>query len=169
MLNKLRKFGFTKQDIALIGFLLVTFIAGLIVKVSGWNNKDKMSFDYNRKDSEFEQQVKSAFAELKQSSLSSDEVVKLGKLKSINDSLTVLKENKESLDKPLLKLDKKININQVYSADLQILPGIGEVTSERIIDYREQNGGFKKIEDIMNVKGIGPKKFEKIKDYITVE
>ena len=41
--------------------------------------------------------------------------------------------------------------------------------AERIVEYREQKKGFKKIEDIMNVKGIGEKKFEKIKDYVAVE
>jgi competence ComEA-like helix-hairpin-helix protein len=169
MLNRLRKFGLTKQDTALIGFLLVTFIAGLIVKVSGWNNRDRMSFDYSKKDRDFEQQVSSAFTELKQSSLTTDQEVKLRELESISDSLTALKETEKSPNKPLLNLEKKININQAYSTDLEILPGVGAVTAERIIEYREKSGGFKKIEDIMKVKGIGQKKFEKIKDYITVE
>jgi competence protein ComEA len=48
------------------------------------------------------------------------------------------------------------------------LPGIGVTYAQRIIDYRNQNGGFGKIEDIMNVKGIGQKTFDKFKDKITV-
>jgi len=47
------------------------------------------------------------------------------------------------------------------------LPGIGQKTAEAIINYRTESK-FSKIEDIMNVKGIGPKKFEKIKDFIQV-
>ena len=48
------------------------------------------------------------------------------------------------------------------------LPGIGEEKAKTIIAYRNEHGPFEKIEDIMNVSGIGEKLFEKIKDYITV-
>jgi competence protein ComEA len=49
------------------------------------------------------------------------------------------------------------------------LPGVGESTAEKIIKYRETHNGFKKIENIMKVKGIGKKKFDKLKEYIYVE
>ncbi len=62
----------------------------------------------------------------------------------------------------------KININTATKEELDTLPGIGEVTAQRIIDFREQHGNFQKIEDIMNVSRIGPKLFEQIKDKITV-
>jgi competence protein ComEA len=61
-----------------------------------------------------------------------------------------------------------INLNTATAAQLQELPGIGARTAERIIEYREKNGGFKKIEQLMNVKGIGEKSFLKLKDRITV-
>jgi competence protein ComEA len=51
---------------------------------------------------------------------------------------------------------------------LDSLPDIGPVTAQKIIDYRQANGPFTQIEDIMKVAGIGPAKFEKIKDKITV-
>ncbi|MDD4495000.1 MAG: helix-hairpin-helix domain-containing protein [Eubacteriales bacterium] len=63
---------------------------------------------------------------------------------------------------------KKININSASIAELDTLPGIGEATAEAIVKYREQNGVFKKIEDIMNIPGIKEAKFESIKDFITV-
>ena len=50
-----------------------------------------------------------------------------------------------------------------------MLEGIGEKISQRIIDYRQQNGPFLRIEEIMKVSGIGEKTFENIKDVITVE
>ena len=65
-------------------------------------------------------------------------------------------------------LQGKININTAGSDDLQKLPGIGQVTASKIIDYRTANGSFHSIEDIMNVSGIGDKTFEKIRDQITV-
>ena len=62
--------------------------------------------------------------------------------------------------------DGKININTAGSEELQTLDGVGPVTAEKIIDYRESNGRFKDIEDIKNVSGIGEKTFEKLKDDI---
>lgn len=61
-----------------------------------------------------------------------------------------------------------ININQAESEDLQLLPGVGPKLAEGIIAYRKNNGKFKQKEGIMNVKGIGEKKFEKWKDLITI-
>ena len=63
----------------------------------------------------------------------------------------------------------KININTANATMLQTLPGIGPVLSERIIEYRNQNGLFGVIDDIKDVSGIGEKKFEGIKDLICVQ
>ena len=62
----------------------------------------------------------------------------------------------------------KININTATTDQLQLLPGIGESLSQRIIDYREEHGGFTDIKELMNVSGIGDKKFADIKDFITI-
>jgi len=61
-----------------------------------------------------------------------------------------------------------ININTANSDQLQALSGVGPVTAQKIIDYREKSGGFKKIEDITKVSGIGAKTYEKLKDRIAV-
>ena len=63
----------------------------------------------------------------------------------------------------------KININTASADELQILKQIGPSYAVRIIEYREKNGPFEKPEDIMNVKGIGPKTFELNKEQIVVE
>lgn len=64
--------------------------------------------------------------------------------------------------------DLLININEADVQDLMELPGIGEVKAKSIIEYREEYQGFSCIEDIMNVNGIGPKIFEKMKDQIEI-
>ena len=61
-----------------------------------------------------------------------------------------------------------VNINTASAAELDSLPGIGAKTAERIIEYRQKNGPFKKIEDLMNVRGVGEKNFLKLKPQITV-
>ena len=60
----------------------------------------------------------------------------------------------------------KVDINTADVSELSQLPGIGEKTAEKILQYRETNGSFKKKEDIMKVSGIGESKYEKIKDLI---
>lgn len=61
-----------------------------------------------------------------------------------------------------------VNINTAGSDELQTLPGIGESTAKKIVNYRKENGDFSTIEDIKNVSGIGESKFNSIKDMITV-
>ena len=65
-------------------------------------------------------------------------------------------------------LPQKIDLNRAEPWLLEALPGIGKVTAQKIIDYRNENGPFKHIEDLLQVKGIGQGTFDKIKDYITV-
>jgi comEA protein len=60
-----------------------------------------------------------------------------------------------------------ININEASKEKLEELPGVGAVTASRIIDYRNEFGHFKSLEDLTKVKGIGPKKAAAIKQYIS--
>lgn len=63
----------------------------------------------------------------------------------------------------------KINLNTASLEELMTLPRIGETIAQRIVDYRAQHGGFKTIEEIKEVRGIGDVVFEQIKDLIAVE
>lgn len=64
--------------------------------------------------------------------------------------------------------NSKININKATIEDLKTLPGVGESLANRIITYRTETGNFKAIEDLKNVSGIGEKKFESLKEFITI-
>ena len=61
-----------------------------------------------------------------------------------------------------------ININTATVAELKALPGIGDVIAQRIVDYRTAHGRFSSIEELMNVSGIGEKRFAAIRDLVTV-
>lgn len=63
----------------------------------------------------------------------------------------------------------KININKATQTELETIPGIGPSTALKIINYRQTNGKFLRIEDIKNVSGIGEAKFENIKNYISIK
>lgn len=61
----------------------------------------------------------------------------------------------------------RINVNTASSKELETLPGIGPVLAQRIVEYRETHGPFRTPEDLLKVKGIGPRKLENIRDRIT--
>ena len=76
-------------------------------------------------------------------------------------SLTELRED--------LREKRRVNVNTATALDLQIIPGVGEKTAAKIIGYRDSHGPFLSEEELMNIKGIGPKKLEKMREYIRVE
>ncbi len=62
----------------------------------------------------------------------------------------------------------QVNLNTATAAQLEALPGIGARTAERIVEHRQKNGGVKKVEDLMLVRGVGEKSFLKLKPMLTV-
>ena len=61
-----------------------------------------------------------------------------------------------------------INLNSASQSELESLPGVGPSYAKSILDYRSTKGGFKSINDLKNVKGIGDKRFEDLKDLVTI-
>lgn len=76
-------------------------------------------------------------------------------------------ENNEAGDS--VEKSKLVNINLATIQELDTLPGVGEATANKIVNYREENGRFKSIDEIKNVNGIGEKKYEELKTMISIE
>jgi competence protein ComEA len=83
------------------------------------------------------------------------------------DAATQEKASARSSGKPAAA-GAVVNINTAPATELQTLPGIGAKTAARIVEYRQKNGPFKKIEELMNVRGVGEKNFLKLKSQVTV-
>jgi comEA protein len=175
MIKHLYSFNFTKNELKVILFIIIILISGFSIKYIKYlsSNSSNTNFDYSK--------TEEAFKKLSRGNLNSfvnDSLERIDttgnadnnitqKLRNAEDSLKS-KEKKKSKKEEKLK-PKSININTASKEILVGLPGVGESTADKIIKYRETHNGFKKIEGIMKVKGIGKKKFEKIKEYIIVE
>ena len=62
----------------------------------------------------------------------------------------------------------RVDLNQASADELTVVPGIGQAMARRIVEFREANGPFKRIEDLMKVRGIGEKSFQKLKPYFKI-
>ena len=83
-------------------------------------------------------------------------------------AITLSAQAKAPAPKPAATAAAPVNLNTATAEQLAAIPGVGPKMAERIIDYRQKNGGFKKVEDLMNVSGVGEKSFLKMKPHITV-
>jgi len=81
---------------------------------------------------------------------------------------SVAAQGKTSKPKATASAAAPVNLNTATAAELQALPGVGASTAKLIIDHRQKTGGFKKVEELMNIKGIGEKSFLKLKPMVTV-
>ena len=63
---------------------------------------------------------------------------------------------------------KPLDINKASTEELEKLPGIGPVTAKAIVSYREKNGPFRRLEELMIVPGIGEERFEKLRPWLTI-
>ncbi len=162
MLKKLsEKIGFTQTEIKVILFLGIIFLIGATFSIIKNSYKSEyVNFDYSEQDS--------LFSLYKQNFLNKDEMQ--DESVDIKQEVLELKPlNFEKNKKPPPPAEKSININLAELNQLISLPGIGEKTAEKIILLRQKRGEFKKLEELMDVKGIGEQKFNKIKKFLYIE
>lgn len=175
MKNYLKYFSFTGNETKIIFFIIIILISGFSIKYIKFitSNSQDLKFDYSQSEEKFKKLSRGNLNSLINDSLIHNDSITTNeneikqKLQTAEDSLK-LKGKKKNKKEENLK-PKSININTATKEVLITLPGVGESTAEKIIKYREQHKGFKKIEHIMKVKGIGKKKFENMKEYIYVE
>ncbi|MFA5032004.1 MAG: ComEA family DNA-binding protein [bacterium] len=163
---------FTPQERSVIIFLVVCIVIGVSVYV------------YKLKNPVFAPELKASY--LKSVVLTDSVVVKTAQFTGVtNESKHKTSPQNEpktfntteakvtNLSTPQQKQTydegKRVNINTASMEELISLPGVGSVYAQRIIEYREKKGKFKNIEEIINIYGIGQKRFDKLKDKITVE
>ncbi|MBN2570887.1 MAG: helix-hairpin-helix domain-containing protein [Ignavibacteriales bacterium] len=159
-----RIIGFTETEFSVLLFLTFVFFTGLLVNqfTQSEDNVDKklINLGYLSQDSMF-------------FSSNSDSLFSQNDKKNVdykNELLDFSNNKFQQTDKISVELaENSINLNEADLKTLSLLPGIGEKTAEKIIEYRNTYGKFSRIEDIKKVKGIGEKKFDKLKKYIFVK
>lgn len=154
--------GATASEIAVALLLLSGLIVGISIKkyyYTSENSSNKAAVSYY--------DILDSLAETQKTTYTGSDIAG-NEIKALKEKDTIVKK-KEVFAKSKKKSlpDGKINLNTASKLELMKLPGVGEKTAQKIIQYRKNNK-FNKIEDIENVKGIGPKKFENMKKYLQI-
>lgn len=152
-------FGFTQQERRIVQLLLIALLVGLGVTAHkrshfGKSWEESINFDQDSKEDKSRSKPESI-------------VVNSSRY---DDSLAFQSSDYSNTNaKSLSQFAAKININSATEEELELLPGIGPAFAKRIVEFRREYGKFKNIEAIKQVKGIGEKKFQKIRDLISIK
>lgn len=159
-----KKIGLTQTELKIFLFVIVIFLIGITYKVI-FEKKEVTQykvFDYSDEDEKFYGSDQNS--ELNKSKKSDD--------KEVDYKQEVLDFNTQSFDKIEKKTppkEKSINLNEAGLEELVNLPGIGQKTAQKIIEYREKHKRFRNTNELLEVKGIGESKLSKIKKYIYID
>ncbi len=158
-LNKFaRKIGFTPTELKVILFLAGAMFVGIVLRYIDYNkNINRKVFDYSKQDSLF-----NTYDSLK------GKIINEKKVDSKQELLDFSK-NESKIKNSSFQKSKIVNINTATAMELTALPGIGIKTAKKIIRKREELTRFTSKEDLLKVKGIGKKKFSKIRKFIIIK
>lgn len=158
-----QKAGLTTTELNVFIFLVVMFSAGALYKYfSSGKSVPLMEFDYSARDSLFytgnRKNLLQANSENGQKTFDYKQEV----LDFNNRNFNNVKPAKTAAE-------KSINLNTAGLVELMSIPGLGEKTAGKILKFRSENGNFRSLEQLKEIKGIGNKKFNKIKIYIFID
>ena len=166
MLQKLSiKTGLTKTEIRVIVFLFITLIAGFsyVTFFEAHDNSGYKKFDYSEQDSLF---INSGIEE---DSSEITEAIAVEENPASSDILELGKKDFSSIPPKKLPAEKSINLNTAGLDLITTLPGIGKKIARRLLELRIRLGRFSGYNDLLQVKGIGNSKLEKIKKYAYIK
>jgi competence protein ComEA len=157
-----KKIGFTPTEIKVILFFVAVFIAGYIYSefFINENETEYVEYDYSIQDSLFNYYSNTE---------ESDELTLKNNLEIKREVLELPSDDFSRFEELPPLLEKSVNINTAGIEELERLPGIGEKTARKIITLRTSRGAFRKLEELLDVKGIGEVKFNKIKKFLYIE
>ena len=166
MFEKLsKKIGFTETEIIVILFLTGLFIVGFVYVefIKDGSDQEYKFIDYSKEDSLF-----SIYSNINpeydpEDSLLINNLEIKKRVLELSDTIAYVKKDVSSL------AEKSININTAGINEWVQLPGIGEKTAEKIIQLRNERGKFRRVDELMDVKGIGEVKFNKIKKFLYID
>ncbi len=167
--------GFTKNETRVVLLIICVLIIGAGIKYyKFFFTGDTSQYNYSQSDNEFRKLTEEArrkeFDAVSNDSINKEKSDKLSaEMLKEQDSIESVEKEPKISKKEFKLREKSINLNTAGTDELVSLPGIGESTAEKIIEYRNKKGKFRTIQELMKVKGIGEKKFEKIKEYLVVE
>ncbi|HUX93217.1 MAG TPA: helix-hairpin-helix domain-containing protein [Ignavibacteriaceae bacterium] len=156
------KAGFTQIEIKVIFFLLIILLIGGVAKTvtQSKENFDYKNFSYTKDDSLFISE-----------SQGNESIKAFETSDSLNKSKVLDFKNQSffNAERKAIPKEKSVNLNKSGVEELTKIPGIGKIIAKNIIELRNQRGKFLTLEELLDVKRIGDKKFNKIKRYFYIE
>jgi comEA protein len=157
------KLSLSISELKVFLFLFLILTAGIVYKISKTDERvEPVEFDYSRKDSLF----RAAGDKINLHNNGGNGDKKFDYKQEVLDFNT---QNFIDVKTEKTSAEKSINLNTAGIEELMRIPGIGEKTAEKILQYRNENGSFRQLEQLQEIKGIGSKKFNLIKIYVYIE